>query len=138
MENTQHRHEISDGAWERLKPLLPGQRGQREGIAKDNRRFINAVYQCFRCQRDKGIWETILTALIDDPDYEWLMVDASQCKVHPHAARARGGNQDTSRTKGDSIPGLTLPWIRLVCRLEHVSQKTPELIVRKLSILFQE
>ena len=26
--------------------------------------------------------------------------DASHCKVHPHAAGARGGNQDMSRTKG--------------------------------------
>jgi transposase len=28
------------------------------------------------------------------------MIDASHCKVHPHAAGARGGNQDMSRTKG--------------------------------------
>ena len=42
----------------------------------------------------------ILEALIDDPDYEWLMIDASHCKVHPHAAGAKGGNQEMSRTKG--------------------------------------
>ena len=38
--------------------------------------------------------------LIYDPDYEWLVIDAGHCKVHPHAAGVRGGNQDMSRTKG--------------------------------------
>jgi hypothetical protein len=28
------------------------------------------------------------------------MIDASHCKVHPHAAGALGGNQDMERTKG--------------------------------------
>ena len=35
--------------------------------------------------RDKGIGEQLLEILIDIPDYEWLMIDASHCKVHPHA-----------------------------------------------------
>lgn len=37
---------------------------------------------------------------MDEPDYEWIMIDASHCKVHPHAAGAVGGNQDIGRTKG--------------------------------------
>ncbi len=36
----------------------------------------------------------------EELDYEWLMMDASYLKVHPHAAGARGGNQTMSRTKG--------------------------------------
>ena len=28
------------------------------------------------------------------------MIDASHCKVHPHAAGAKAGNQDPGRTKG--------------------------------------
>ena len=93
MEKSQHRHDISDKAWAILEPMLPGQRGQWGGIAEDNRRFINgviwilrtgapwrdlppdygkwgSVHQRFRRWRDKGIWEKILEALIDDPDYE--------------------------------------------------------------------
>lgn len=31
--------------------------------------------------------------LIDKPDYEWLMIDASHCKVHPHATGAKDRNQ---------------------------------------------
>ena len=117
MSNPQQRHDISDEVWTLLSPLLPGQPGQWGGLAKDNRQFINAVfwvlrtgapwrdlppvygkwgtvYQRFRRWRDKGIWESILEALIDEPDYEWLMIDASHVKVHPHAAGAQDGNQD--------------------------------------------
>lgn len=38
--------------------------------------------------------------LIKEPDYEWLMIDASHIKVHPHASGAQGGNQDMGITKG--------------------------------------
>ncbi len=66
--------------------------------------------------RDKGVWERLLENLIDNPDYEWLMIDASHCKVHPHASGARGGNQDMSRTKGGSTQSYIWPWMRMVCR----------------------
>ena len=33
------------------------------------------------------------------PDFEWLMMDASHCKVHPHASGAIGGNESMGRTK---------------------------------------
>lgn len=161
MKNSLHRHDISDEAWVILEPLLPGQRGQWGGIAKDNRTFINAVFwilrtgapwrdlppeygkwgtvhQRFRRWRDNGTWEKVLEALIDDPDYEWLMIDASHCKVHPHAAGAKGGNQDMSLTKGGSTRRFTLPWIRMVCRSELLSQKAADLIAKRLSILLKE
>ena len=46
------------------------------------------------------MWAHLLDGVIDDPDFEWLMIDASYIKVHPHAAGARGGNQAMDRTKG--------------------------------------
>ncbi|MGC8561515.1 MAG: IS5 family transposase [Phycisphaerae bacterium] len=118
-----HRHDLSDHAWGLLSPHLPGQRGQWGGIAQDNRRFLNAVFWILRtgapwrdlppdygdwknthrrfCRwRDQGIWEKLLEQLIDEPDFEWLMIDASHIKVHPHAAGAVGGNQAMGRTKG--------------------------------------
>ena len=117
------RHDISDKVWFLLEPHLPGRKGVWGGVAEDNRQFINAVFWIMRTGapwrdlppdygdwsnthrrfirwRDKGIWEQLLEILIDTPDYEWLMIDASHCKVHPHASGARGGNQDMSRTKG--------------------------------------
>ena len=49
-----------------------------------------------------------MEAVIEDPDFEWLMIDASYIKslprtgygAHPHSAGARGGNQSIARTKG--------------------------------------
>ena len=78
------------------------------------------------------MWESLLEKFIVDPDYEWLMIDASHCKVHPHAAGARGGNQGMSPAKGGSTPRYTWPWMRMVCRSELLLQKVPERIVRKL------
>ena len=77
----------------------------------------------FLSWRNKGIWEKILAALIDEPDFEWLMIDASHCKVHPDAAGAKGGNQDMSRTKGGLTQRFIWPWIRMVCRSELLLQK---------------
>ena len=39
---------------------------------------------------------------------QWLMIDASYIKVHPHSAGARGGNQAIARTKGGSDSKLHL------------------------------
>ena len=36
----------------------------------------------------------------NEPELEWLLIDASHVKVHPHACGAIGGNQDMGRTKG--------------------------------------
>ena len=41
----------------------------------------------------------LLDAVMDDPDFEWLMIDASYIKVHSHSAGARGGNQSIARAK---------------------------------------
>ena len=149
------RHDISDETWALLEPPLPGRKGVWGGIAQDNRLFINAVFWILRTGapwrdlppeyggwsnthrrfirwRDKGIWEGRLDVLIDAPDYEWLMIDASHCKVPPHAAGARGGNQEMSRTKGGSTPNCIWPWMRLVCRSEVLLRTVPPLIAHRL------
>ena len=84
------------------------------------------------------MWPEEITALVRElgmQDQVLIKTNASHCKVHPHAAGAKGGNQDMSRTKGGSTPRFTLPWIRLVCRSELLSQKAPELIARRLYTL---
>ncbi|NBH81151.1 transposase, partial [Clostridiaceae bacterium] len=92
-----------------------------------------SVHQRFIRWRKKGIWGNLLETLIDEPDYEWLMIDASHIKVHPHAAGAKGGNQEMSKTKGGSIPKYIWPWMGMVCQSESLLQKVPERIVKKLS-----
>ncbi len=123
MESALHRHDISDDAWALIAPHLPGKTGDWGGIAKDNRQFINAVIWIFRtgapwrdlpseygnwnsahkrfCRwRDNGTWERLFQTVIDEPDFEWLMIDASHAKAHRHAAGAVGGSQAIGRTKG--------------------------------------
>ena len=154
-ESALHRHDISDQVWHLLEPHLPGRSGAWGGIAQDNRLFVNAVFWILRtgapwrdlpaqyggwknthrrfCRwRDNGSWEKLLEQLITDVDYEWLMIDASHIKVHPHAAGTRGGNQDMGLTKGGSIGSCTWPWMRMVCRSEYLLRQVPQQIARKL------
>ena len=156
MQSAHRRHDISDRTWELLEPHLSGRKGARGVTARDNRLFINAVFWILRtgapwrdlppdygdwknthrrfCRwRDKGHWEILLETLVNEPDFEWLMIDASHIKVHPHAAGARGGNQDMDRTKGGSIPRYIWPWMRMVCRSECLLQRVPLLTAHKLT-----
>ena len=150
-----HRHDITDEVRVLLEPHLIGAKGTWGGNAKDTRQFINAVFWILRtgapwrdlppdygnwnnvnrrfCRwRDKGIWEKLLEKLIAEPDFEWLMIDASHIKVPPHAAGAKGGNQDMERTKGGSTPKYIWPWMRMVCRSEYLLQQVPSTIANKL------
>lgn len=151
------RHDISDRVWENIQAHLPGSKGLVGRPANDNRLFINAVFWILRtdapwrdlppdygdwknthrrfCRwRDRGVWEHLLEVVIVEPDFEWLMIDTSHCKVHPHAAGAVGGNQDMSRTKGGSTQRYIWPWMRMVCQSELLLQKVPELIAKKLAL----
>ena len=78
----------------------------------------SSVHQRFRRWRDAGVRERILNRLAKRQDFEWLMIDATHCKVHPHASGAIGGNEGMGRTKGGSIQKFIWPWVRLVCRSE--------------------
>ncbi len=155
MKSAHRRHDISDRVWQLLEPRLPGREGAWGGKARDNRLFINAVFWILRtgapwrdlppdygdwknthrrfCRwRDKGIWESLLEQRVTEPDYEWLMIDASHIKVHPHAAGAKGGNQDMAITKGGSTVRYIWPWMRMVCRSESLLQQVPLLIAHRL------
>jgi transposase len=106
-----HRHAISDADWDRIKPLLPGQPGQHGKVARDNRLFVDAVlwvaktgapwrdlperfgnwnsaYRRFARWAQKGVWARVLEALAD-PDVEWLILDSTIIRAHPHAAGAK-------------------------------------------------
>jgi len=132
------RHDISDHQWELLEPQLPGRKGRTGRPAKNNRKFINAVFWILRtgspwrdlppCYggwknthrrftrwRDKGTWERLFHLLMEEPDFEWLMIDASHVKLHQHGTGARGGNEAASRTKGGSTAKSTLPSTRTAC-----------------------
>ena len=155
----QNRHDLNNAQWIKLKPIILEKLDTRGGSnANDNRTFVNAclwiirtgapwrdlppqygkynaVHRRYKRWCDKRIWDNILAELIDEPDFEWLMIDASHVKVHPHAAGAVDGNQDMGRTKGGSTPKFTLRWMRMVTPSESLSQKVQQLIASKLSRL---
>ena len=105
------RHAISDEQWDRIKDLLPGRPGIRGRTAADNRLFVDAVlwigktgapwrdlperfgdwnstFRRFDRWSRKGVWKAVFDQL-QDPDLEWLILDSSVIRAHPHAAGAR-------------------------------------------------
>ena len=160
MENMQQRHDMTDAIWAKLEPIISKWTWGGSN-SNDTRLFMNGVFWILRTGApwrdlppfygkngsihkrykrwcDTGRWEKILEQLIDEPDFEWLMIDASHCKVHPHAAGAVGGNQDMERTKGGSTPKYILPWMRMVCRSDCLSQLVPLRIADLLCRSFEE
>ena len=105
------RHAISDADWDRIKHLLPGRPGQHGGVARDNRRFIDAVlyvartgipwedlpdrfgnansqWRRFDRWAQRGRWDPILAAL-RDPDLDVLILDSTAVRAHPCAAGSK-------------------------------------------------
>jgi transposase len=105
-----HRHALSDADWDRIKDLLPGRPGQHGGVARDNRRFLDAVlwvartgapwadlperlgnwnsqWRRFDRWAEKGRWGPILEVLRDE-DLEWLVLDSTTVRAHACAAGA--------------------------------------------------
>jgi transposase len=105
------RHAIQDADWERIQHLLPGQPGQHGKVAKDNRLFIDAVLWIAKTGapwRDlpeyfgnwnsvwrrldrwakKGVWQRVFE-VVQDPDLEWVILDSTSIRAHPHAAGAK-------------------------------------------------
>ena len=63
--------------------------------------------------QDRDVWEQLLDTVIDDPDFEWLMINVSYIKGHPHGTGAWGWNQAIGCTKGaeqQTASGSGLPW----------------------------
>lgn len=105
------RHAISDEQWERIKDLLPGRAGTPGRPAHDNRLFVDAVlwiaktgapwrdlperfgdwnktFRRFSRWAQQGVWQRVFDAL-QDPDLEWLILDSTVIRAHPHAAGAK-------------------------------------------------
>jgi transposase len=140
------RHAIRDEDWDRVKDLLPGREGSRGAPAKDNRLFLdavlwiaktgapwrdlpeyfgkwNTVWRRFDRWARKGVWQKLF-GVFQDPDLEWLVLDSTVVRAHPHAAGARrrpdgtGGQAEEAlgRSRGGfgtkihaAVSGLLLP-----------------------------
>ncbi len=105
---------LGDERWARIEGELPGKKGDPGCTARDNRLFVEAVlwiartgspwrdlpgefgrwftvYTRFWRWTKKGVWERVFKALSDDPDFEYVMIDGTICRVHQHGAGAKGG-----------------------------------------------
>ena len=108
------RHQLTDAQWLRIEHLVPGKKGDRGRHGEDNRLFVdavlwiaragaswrdlppafgnwNSVFQRFRRWAKKGVWERIFNALVESPDFEYLIIDSTIVRAHQHAAGAKGG-----------------------------------------------
>ena len=114
------RKELTDGQWERLRPLLPPQKAWTGRPAKDHRLILNGILWIDRTGapwrdlperygpwqtvatrfyrwREAGIWDDVLAALQRQADaagrLDWAVhyVDGTTVRAHQHAAGAKGG-----------------------------------------------
>lgn len=108
------RRTLTDTEWARIEFLVPGKKGDRGRSGVDNRLFVDAclwlarsaapwrdlppelgrwksVYTRFRRWSLAGVWETLFNALRMDPDFEYVLIDATICKVHADATSQKGG-----------------------------------------------
>ena len=102
------RHELADREWKIPEPLVLARFGSVGGSKKTLRSFVNGVVwrtrpgvpwrdllprfgawktvaRRFRRWAVLGVWQDIFTA-IQEPDWEWILVDSTAVTVHPHAA----------------------------------------------------
>ena len=108
------RRTLTDIQWKRIAPLLPGKAGDRGRSGTDNRLFIDAVlwlargacpwrdlppelgnwrtvHSRFRRWTIAGVWENLFKALSHEPDFEYILIDATICKTHADASGQKGG-----------------------------------------------
>src|SRR5258707_14053791 len=105
-----HRLAISVAEGNRLKDPLPGRPGQSGWVARDTRRFLDAVLYVaktgipWRDLPDRfGPWGTVykrfdrwsrkgtraaVFAALPDPDRGWLILDSTVIRAHPCSAGA--------------------------------------------------
>ena len=108
------RRTLNDAQWARIEPLVPGKKGDRGRTGTDNRLFVDAIpwlartaspwrdlppelgnWRTAHCRFRRwtlaGVWESLFNALSQEPDFEYVLVDATICKAHADASGAKGG-----------------------------------------------
>src|SRR5919199_4937866 len=69
----------------------------------------NSIYKRFARWCEAGIWEKMHQHFIQEPDFEWLVLDSTIIRAHPCAAgapKAKGGKRlrPSDAAKGASAP----------------------------------
>ena len=123
------KHEISEKQWNRIKDKFPPEREPPGGRPrKCNQEMLNAilywlntgipwrdlperfgpwqsVYSRFRAWTKAGVWENILTALIEQDlvDETTLRLDSTTIKIHQHASGLKRGISRGSRAEEERL-----------------------------------
>jgi putative transposase len=133
-----NRHGLSDRQWERIEGLIPGREGDRGASGRDNRLFIdavlwiartgapwrdlppafgkwNSVFRRFSRWAEAGVWQRLFEALVEDPDFEYVILDATIVRAHQHAAGAKGGlrlrpSAARAAARAPSCTSRSTPW----------------------------
>ena len=62
----------------------------RPGVICPRITEIGRIHIAVSVVGETGVWGELLEEVTDEPGFEWLMIDSSHVKVHPHAAGAAG------------------------------------------------
>ena len=105
---------LKDRQWERMRPHLPGKPGDPGRTCSNNRLFVeavlwlartgvpwrdlpdslghwNSIFIRFSRWSKTGVWDRLFSAMADDPDFEYIMIDSTIVRAHQHAAGKKGG-----------------------------------------------
>ena len=105
---------LSDAAWAKVEPVLPGKKSDPGATGKDNRLFLeavlwrvrtgspwrdlpvdfgnwNSIFVRFRRWAKAGVFERAFERLSDVPDFEYALIDGTIVTAHQKASGARGG-----------------------------------------------
>ena len=114
---------VSDAAWEKVAPLLPGKASDPGATARDNRLFLeavlwrvrtgvprrdlpgefgrwNGVFQRFRRWAKGGVFERIFGCLSDEPDFEYALISALHVSERSGIRRRSRRSPRWRRTRG--------------------------------------
>lgn len=128
------RHELTDEQWEKIKGLLPPERGRKARPARSNRPMVNAmvwilrtgapwrdlperyppwqsVYTRFSRWSKQGIWQQVLKELAKGVPERGVQIDGTIVRAHQDAHGARkGGTKRSAVHAEDRLQRYTLSW----------------------------
>jgi transposase len=105
---------LSDVAWAKVAPVLPGKTSDPGATGKDNRLFLeavlwrvrtgvpwrdlpvdfgkwNSIFVRFKRWAKSGVFERLFERLSGQPDFEYALIDGTIVTAHQKASGARGG-----------------------------------------------
>lgn len=107
---------LSDAAWAKVAPVLPGKTSDPGATGKDNRLFLeavlwrvrtgvpwrdlpvdfgkwNSIFVRFKRWAKSGVFERLFERLSGQPDFEYALIDGTIVTAHQKASGARGGRK---------------------------------------------